>query len=106
MWHFMQRYDLLLTPTLAVAPFPLHMQGPEVIEGRMVANNEWLSLCFPMNLTGQPAASIPAGFTPSGLPVGLQLVGRHLDDATVLAASAAFEQAQPWNHRQPGVLSR
>ncbi len=106
MWRFMQRYDLLLTPTLAVAPFPLHMQGPEVVEGRMVANNEWLSLCFPMNLTGQPAASVPAGSTPSGLPVGLQLVGRHLDDATVLAASAAFEQAQPWNHLQPGVLSR
>jgi aspartyl-tRNA(Asn)/glutamyl-tRNA(Gln) amidotransferase subunit A len=106
MWRFMQRYDLLLTPTLAVAPFPLYMQGPEVIEGRMVANNEWLSLCFPMNLTGQPAASVPAGFTESGLPVGLQLVGGHLDDATVLAASAAFEQAQPWNHRKPGVLSR
>lgn len=105
MWRFMQRYDLLLTPTLATPPFPLYMQGPEVIDGRMVANNEWLSFCFPLNLTGQPAASVPAGFTSSGLPVGLQLVGRHLDDATVLAASAAFEQAQPWNHRKPGVLS-
>jgi len=104
MARFMQNYDLLLTPTLATPPFPLYMQGPEIIDGRMVASNEWLNFCFPFNFTGQPAASVPAGFTQSGLPVGLQLVGRHLDDATVLAASAAFEQAQPWIGRKPGVL--
>jgi len=105
MARFMQNYDLLLTPTLATPPFPLYMQGPEVIDGRMVATNEWLNFCFPFNFTGQPAASLPAGFTASGLPVGLQLVGRHLDDATVLAASAAFEQVQPWITRKPGILS-
>ncbi|QKJ85217.1 Glutamyl-tRNA amidotransferase [Paramixta manurensis] len=104
LWRFMQRYDLLLTPTLATPPFPLNMQGPEIIDGRMVGSHQWLAFCFPLNLTGQPAASVPAGFTASGLPVGLQLVGRHLDDATVLAASAAFERAQPWGAHKPGVL--
>ncbi len=48
------------------------------------------------NLTGQPAASVPCGFTAEGLPMGLQIVGRRWHDATVLRASAAFEQAQPW----------
>ncbi|PIF14630.1 amidase [Candidatus Pantoea floridensis] len=98
MWRFMQRYDLLLSPTLAVPPFPLNMQGPEVIDGRMVRSDHWLSFCFPFNFTGQPAASVPAGFTASGLPIGMQIVGRHLDDGLVLAASAAFERIQPWNH--------
>lgn len=107
LWRFMQRYDLLLSPTLAVPPFPLHMQGPEIIDGRMVRSDHWLSFCFPFNFTGQPAASVPAGFTTDGLPVGLQIVGRHLDDGLVLAASAAFERIQPWNHispASPGVV--
>ncbi|MDY0927191.1 amidase family protein [Enterobacter sp. CFBP8995] len=101
MWRFMQHYDLLLSPTLAVPPFPLNMQGPEIIDGRMVRNDHWLSFCFPFNFTGQPAASVPAGFTASGLPIGMQIVGRHLDDGLVLAASAAFERIQPWNHITP-----
>ena len=104
LWRFMQPYDLLLTPTLAVPPFPLNMQGPEIIDGRMVRSDHWLSFCYPFNFTGQPAASIPAGFTASGLPVGLQIVGRHLDDGLVLAASAAFERIQPWNHLYPASI--
>ncbi len=105
MWRFMQRYDLLLTPTLAVPPFPVHMQGPEMIEGRMVNAGQWLSFTFPMNLTGQPAASIPAGFTDKKLPVGLQIIGRHLDDPLVLKASAAFEEAHPWKDAWPPLLA-
>lgn len=105
MWRFMQRYDLLLTPTLAVPPFPVHMQGPEMIEGRMVTAGQWLAFTFPMNLTGQPAASIPAGFTRDRLPVGLQIIGRHLDDPLVLKASAAFEAARPWMDAWPPLLA-
>lgn len=105
MWRFMQRYDLLLTPTLAVPPFPVHMQGPEMIEGRMGSTGDWLAFTFPMNMTGQPAASIPAGFTKDGLPVGLQITGRHLDDPLVLAASAAFEAAKPWAQVWPPLVS-
>lgn len=104
MWRFMQKYDLLLTPTLAVPPFPLHMQGPEKIDGKIVAPFRWLAFTFPLNLTGQPAASIPAGWTEDGLPVGLQIVGRHLDDPMVLRASAVFERARPWKHRWPAIL--
>jgi aspartyl-tRNA(Asn)/glutamyl-tRNA(Gln) amidotransferase subunit A len=106
MWRFMAKYDLLLTPTLAVPPFPVHMQGPEKIEGRMVRNAQWLAFTFPMNMTGQPAATVPAGFTHDGLPIGLQIVGRHLDDQTVLAASGAFERARPWAHKWPALLDR
>lgn len=103
MWKFMENYDLLLTPTLTVPPFPVHMQGPEKIDGRMVPPFQWLSFTLPMNMTGQPAASVPAGWTKDGLPVGLQIVGRHLADQTVLAASAAFEAASPWAHRWPDI---
>ncbi len=106
MWRFMQNYDLLLTPTLTVPPFPVHMQGPEKVDGRMVPAFQWLSFTLPINMTGQPAASVPAGWTHDGLPVGLQIVGRHLGDETVLRAAAAFEQASPWRDRWPDLLHR
>lgn len=105
MWRFMQRYDLLLTPTLAAPPFPVHMQGPEIIEDRMVRPADWLCFTFPMNMTGQPAASVPAGFTADGLPVGLQIIGRHLADASVISAASAFEAARPWVGREPPLLA-
>ncbi len=104
MWKFMREYDLLLTPTLGCPPFPVYMQGPERIEGRMVDQFHWLSFTFPFNMTGQPAASIPAGWTEDGLPVGLQIIGRHLDDPLVLRASAAFESARPWRDKWPPLL--
>jgi aspartyl-tRNA(Asn)/glutamyl-tRNA(Gln) amidotransferase subunit A len=100
--RFFARYDLLLTPTLTTPPFPVHMQGPEKVGGRYVRDTAWLSFAYPFNLTGQPAATVPAGFTEDGLPVGLQIVGRHLDDGVVLRAAAAFEAARPWaGHRPP-----
>jgi len=104
MWRFMRDYDLLLTPTLAVPPFETGIQGPEVIDGREVEPFHWLSFTFPINMTGQPAATVPAGFTEGGLPVGMQILGRHLDDALVLKAAAAFEAARPWKDRWPGLL--
>ncbi|WP_204848179.1 amidase [Rhodopila globiformis] len=103
LWRFMRNYDLLLTPTLAVPAFGLHVQGVEKIDGRMVTPSSWLAFTFPMNMTGQPAASVPAGFTASGLPVGLQIIGRHLDDASVLRAAASFEAARPWADRWPAM---
>jgi aspartyl-tRNA(Asn)/glutamyl-tRNA(Gln) amidotransferase subunit A len=104
MWKFMRSYDLLLTPTIAVPPFAINIQGPEKIDGRMVSTAQWNAFAYPINMTGQPAASIPAGFTTDGLPVGLQIVGRHLDDPLVLKASAAFERVRPWLGRRPALL--
>jgi aspartyl-tRNA(Asn)/glutamyl-tRNA(Gln) amidotransferase subunit A len=103
MWRFMGRYDLLLTPTLTTPPFPVHMQGPEKVGGRYVRDSAWLSFTYPFNLTGQPAATVPAGFTADALPVGLQIVGAHLADGLVLRAAAAFEAARPWAQHRPPV---
>lgn len=105
MAQFMARYKLLLTPTLAVPPFPIHVQGLEKIDGRYVRPAEFLAFTIPMNLTGHPAATVPAGWTADGLPVGLQIVGRHLDDPMVLRASAAFEAAAPWRDKWPPLLA-
>ncbi|SDL83506.1 aspartyl-tRNA(Asn)/glutamyl-tRNA(Gln) amidotransferase subunit A [Geodermatophilus siccatus] len=104
MWRFMEDHDLLLTPTLTVPPFPVHVQGPEKVDGRMVPSFQWLSFTLPINMTGQPAATVPAGWTQDGLPVGLQIVGRHLADETVLRAAAAFEAAAPWSDRWPALV--
>jgi aspartyl-tRNA(Asn)/glutamyl-tRNA(Gln) amidotransferase subunit A len=104
-WHeaqtFLARFDLLLTPTTAVAPFPVGRSGPREIAGQAVSVLGWMPFTFPFNLTGQPAASVPAGVTDEGLPVGLQIIGRRNADRTVLAASAAYEAACPWSERRP-----
>ncbi len=104
-WRFFRTYDLLLTPTLAVPPFEHGIQGPGEIGGRTVEPFYWLSFTFPFNLTGQPAATVPAGWTADGLPVGLQIAGRRLDDPTVLRAAAAYEAAAPWRDRWPPLLA-
>ena len=98
---FLERFDLLLTPTTAVAPFLLDARPPREIGGHTVSVLGWMPFTYPFNLTGQPAASVPAGWTTSGLPVGLQIVGRSHADRTVLAACAAFEAACPWAGRRP-----
>ncbi|MBI3636200.1 MAG: amidase [Candidatus Rokubacteria bacterium] len=100
---FLARFDLLLTPTVAVPPFPVGERPPRTIAGEDVSVLGWMPFTYPFNLTGQPAASVPAGFTENGLPVGLQIVGRRHADRTVLAASAAFEAACPWTGRRPGL---
>lgn len=97
---FFRRYDLLLTPTLSVPAFPIG-QEPRVIDGRQVLPFGWSPFTPPFNLSGQPAASVPCGWSGDGLPVGLQIVGRPFEEATVLRAAAAFEVAQPWQQRRP-----
>jgi aspartyl-tRNA(Asn)/glutamyl-tRNA(Gln) amidotransferase subunit A len=87
---FHRDYDLLATPTLAVAAFDVGQETP--VKGRWT---DWTPFTYPFNLTGQPAASIPCGFTKAGLPVGLQIVGPRFADALVLRAARAFETARP-----------
>ncbi|MEJ2292273.1 MAG: amidase family protein [Deinococcales bacterium] len=95
------RYDLLVTPTLSIAGIDNAAdgttRGPAEVEGQAVDPFIGWCLTYPINFTGHPAASVPAGFTEDGLPVGLQLVGRRFEDARVLAASAALERARPWH---------
>lgn len=98
-----EEYDLLVTSTLSVAPFPNDELGPTEIEG--VETDPilgWL-LTAVCNMTGNPAASVPAGLTDEGLPVGMQLVGPRLADETVIAASAAYETVNPWHGDYPGL---
>ena len=96
-------YDLLLTPTMAVPAFPVG-QFPEQIAGTEV-DPFWgfTPFTYPVNMAGHPAASVPCGFTSDGLPIGLHIVGRRGDEETVIAASAAFEQAKPWAQMMPPV---
>ena len=103
MARFMTRYDLILTPTAPLTAFAIDRDGPGVIDGVPVADDAWSPCLYPANLTGQPAASVPAGLADDGLPVGLQFIGRRLDDATVITACAAFEQIMPWAARRPPV---
>jgi aspartyl-tRNA(Asn)/glutamyl-tRNA(Gln) amidotransferase subunit A len=93
---FFQRYDLLLTPTMATVAWEAGKPAPAHIAGRPIADFGYTPFTFPFNLTGQPAATVPCGFSSDGLPIGLQIIGRRLDDATVLRACAAFEAAKPW----------
>ena len=99
----MEKYDLLLTPTMAVPAFSVG-QRPDYIAGRQLeldrAFNPF-SLVF--NMTQQPAASIPCGFSSDGLPIGLQIAGRRREEVTVLQASAAFEQVRPWADKRPPI---
>lgn len=89
-------YDLIICPTTAVAAFPSAQGAPRVINGKAVDPLIGWFLTYPFNLTGHPAASIPCGISDDGLPVGLQIIGRRLEDALVLRASRAFERASPW----------
>ena len=98
---FMQDYDLLLTPALAVTAFPAGDDYPAEVDGKPTTYLGWTGFSYPFNLTGQPAASIPVGFAGNGLPVGLQIVGRWRDDLSVLKASAAFEEMAPWQGKRP-----
>jgi aspartyl-tRNA(Asn)/glutamyl-tRNA(Gln) amidotransferase subunit A len=98
-----ERHDLLLTPTVSVAAFPVGRLNPAHFPQHAWDWLPWASFSYPFNFTGLPAATVPAGFTPAGLPVGLQIVGRRFGDLTVLQAAAAFEQARPWAGRRPAL---
>jgi aspartyl-tRNA(Asn)/glutamyl-tRNA(Gln) amidotransferase subunit A len=102
LWHFFERYDLLLTPTLPTEAFDARGRMPTEIDGQPLATPlAMLPFTYPFNLSGHPAATVRAGLTDSGLPAGLQIVGpRHRDDL-VLQASYAYERERPWNHHWP-----
>jgi aspartyl-tRNA(Asn)/glutamyl-tRNA(Gln) amidotransferase subunit A len=96
MRRFFDRYDLLLCPAVSVEPFTAGDDHPATINGVPQTHYSWLWFTGTFNLSGHPAASVPAGLSADGLPVGLQIVGAMNADPLVLRASAAFEAARPW----------
>jgi amidase len=103
---FMETRELLLLPTVAVPPFPVEQPYPTHINGKPLDNyTQWFFLTYGITVTGLPVISVPCGFTRSGLPVGLQIVGRRRQEAMVLRAAAAFEAAAPWADKIPPVLT-
>jgi len=100
--RFFETYDLLLVPAAAALPFPFTTISPPEVAGRKMDNYvEWLGLSYGITLTGLPSICVPCGWSANGLPVGLQIVGRRLAEASILRAAAAFEQARPWHDRRP-----
>ncbi len=98
---FHDRYDLLILPTTAVPAFPVERRAPPGIDEDDW--RAWTPFSYPFNLTLQPAMSVPCGFTESGLPVGLQIVGGMYEDALVLRAARAFESSQDFQDRRPAL---
>jgi amidase len=103
--EFLATRDLWITPTSAAPPFPLEQPHALEINGQPLGKAMQRSyLTYAFSVLGLPAISIPCGFTRTGLPVGLQIVGKRRGEAAVLRAAAAFEAAQPWASRRPPVL--
>jgi aspartyl-tRNA(Asn)/glutamyl-tRNA(Gln) amidotransferase subunit A len=96
-------WDLLLTPAVSVAAFPAEMLSPPDWPQSDWDWMQWAEFSYPFNMSWNPAASVPCGFTDAGLPVGLQIVGRRFDDLGVLQAAAAFEAAAPWADKTPAL---
>jgi amidase len=103
---FLERYEFLVLPVSQVAPFPVDVEWVREINGvRMDTYIDWMATCYAITLTGLPAISVPCGFTPNGLPIGLQIVGRRHRDLDVLKLAYAFEQAtQVARKRRPTLL--
>jgi amidase len=90
---FLERYEFLLAPVNQLPPFPVDTEYPTEIAGVKMTNYlDWMKSCYYITITSHPAISVPAGFTPQGLPVGLQIVGRYRDDFGVLQLAHAFER--------------
>ncbi len=101
LWQFFERYDLLLTPTMPTEAFGAKGPPPSEINGEPIPLLGAVAFTYPFNLTGHPAASVPAGLTAKGLPVGLQIIGPHLRDDLVLQTARAYEEASPWKGVRP-----
>jgi amidase len=100
-------YDLIVTPTTGLVAVPNATEGytqpPSIVDGKPVSSSGGLT--FPFNLTGHPAMSVPAGMSASGLPVGMQIVGRRFRDAEVVRAGRALERIRPWAHFYDQLVS-
>jgi amidase len=102
---FQEKYEYFITPTTQVLPFDVNQPYPTEIDGvKMATYIEWQKSCILISALENPAISVPCGFSDEGLPVGLQIVGRHRDEWSVLQLAYAFEQATRSAHRKPGIV--
>jgi len=102
--EFMERYEFLVLPVSQVAPFPVEVDWVREINGiRMETYIDWMATCYAITVTGLPAISVPCGFTKDGLPIGLQIVGRHQRELDVLQLAFAFEQATQYGKTRPSI---
>ena len=101
--EFFDRFDLLLTPTMPTEAFAAQGPPPKEINGHPIPLLWAVAFTYPFNLSGHPAATVRAGFTETGLPAGLQIIGPRHRDELVLQAAYAYEQACPWNDHWPDI---
>ena len=101
---FFERYEFLICPVSQVPPFPIEQPYVTEIDGTpMDTYLDWMKSCYLISATGHPAISVPGGFTPDGLPVGVQIVGRYRDEFGLLQMAHAFEAATGWGKRRPAI---
>jgi len=107
MYQYFKNYDVLITPTLpcpAIKPGWLESGTTFPTIGKKTLNTvSWMTYTYPFNMTGLPAASIPCGWTNSGLPIGMQIIGKRYAEKTVLQVSKAFEEIAPWQDKKPNL---
>jgi amidase len=102
---FLTRYDFLILPVSQVPPFPVEIDWVHEVNGQQMETYiDWMATCYAITCTGLPAISVPAGFTPDGLPIGLQIVGRHHRDFEVLQLAHAFEGVSGFGRQRPEIV--
>ena len=103
--HFFERYDYFIAPTAQVFPFDVAQHWPQEIAGRkMETYHEWMKAALLITMCGSPALAVPAGFSDQGLPIGIQLVGPHRQEFTLLQLAYAYESTLGAEHRRPPPL--
>jgi amidase len=104
---FFEQYDFLVLPAVQVPPFPVETEWVREINGtKMETYIDWMAICSAITVTGLPAISVPCGFTPDGLPIGLQIVGPPRGDFELLQIAHAFEQATLFGKQKPLILKK
>jgi amidase len=104
--EFMAAHEFLLAPVVQLPPFDVTEPYPREVAGEAIHTYiDWMKSCYFISTVGLPAASVPCGFTDDGLPIGIQIIGRHRDDFGVLQLARAFEQATRHHLRRPPVCA-